>query len=253
MMKIFIDPGHGGTDPGAAGNGLQEKNITLSIASRLRDILLNEYSDVSIMMSRTADTTVSLTERTNAGNLWGADFYLSIHINSGGGTGYEDYIYPGSGAPASTYQRVIHEEVMKVVAFSDRGMKSANFHVLRETQMPALLTENGFIDHVHDAAKLENSPFIENIARGHVNGIARAFSLEKKTTTLYKVQIGAFSSKNNADVLAADAEAKGYDAYTAFDGGCYKVQIGAFSSKENADALAERASLAGFDAIVVVY
>lgn len=64
MVKVFIDPGHGGTDPGAVGNGLQEKNLTLQIATRIKDILTLEYDNVSILMSRTGDQTVSLSERT---------------------------------------------------------------------------------------------------------------------------------------------------------------------------------------------
>ncbi|WP_256816520.1 N-acetylmuramoyl-L-alanine amidase [Cytobacillus sp. Bac17] len=185
MVKIFIDPGHGGTDPGAVGNGLQEKNLTLKIATCIKDILTLEYDNVSIRMSRTGDQTVSLSERTNAANAWGADFFLSVHINAGGGTGYEDYVYPGVGAPTTTYQNNIHSEVIKLVDFYDREKKQTNFHVLRETSMPALLTENGFIDNANDAAKLKSSTFIENLVRGHVNGIVKSFNLPKKNSAVY--------------------------------------------------------------------
>ncbi len=185
MVKIYIDPGHGGTDPGAVGNGLQEKNLTLQIASRVRDILVGEYNNVSVLMSRTGDTFPSLVNRTNQANAWGADFFLSIHINAGGGTGYEDYIYPGSGAPTTTYQTNIHSEIMKLVNFSDRGKKTANFHVLRESNMPALLTENGFIDNSNDAAKLKTASFIESLARGHANGLVKCFNLQKKNSAVY--------------------------------------------------------------------
>ncbi|MGD6894278.1 N-acetylmuramoyl-L-alanine amidase [Bacillus infantis] len=185
MVKVFIDPGHGGTDPGAVGNGLQEKNLTLKIGTRIKDILTAEYDNVSILMSRTGDQSLTLTQRTNAANSWGADFLLSVHINAGGGTGYEDYIYPGVGAPTTTYQSNIHAEVMKLVDFNDRGKKSANFHMLRESNMPAILTENGFIDNANDAAKLKSASFIEALARGHVNGIAKSFNLPKKSTAVY--------------------------------------------------------------------
>ncbi|MDQ0270952.1 N-acetylmuramoyl-L-alanine amidase [Cytobacillus purgationiresistens] len=181
MVKIFIDPGHGGTDTGATGNGLQEKALTLQIATRIRNMLMSEYNNVSILMSRTEDQTVPLSARTTAANNWGANFYLSVHINAGGGTGYEDYTYVGTGAPTTTYQNLIHEEVVKLAGLSDRGKKQADFHVLRESVMPALLTENGFIDHAADANKLKQAAVIENIAKGHVNGLARAFNLIKKT------------------------------------------------------------------------
>ncbi|MFI8496786.1 N-acetylmuramoyl-L-alanine amidase [Peribacillus butanolivorans] len=250
MVKIFLDPGHGGSDPGASGHGLQEKNLTLQIATYLKDILINEYEGVSVLLSRTSDQTVSLSQRTDAANKWDADYFLSIHINAGNGTGFESYIYPGVGAPTTTYQDFIHEEILKQVDFTTRGKKTANFHVLRETIMPALLTENGFIDNVNDAKKLISRSFLTNIARGHANGLARAFKLTKKPTILFKVQIGAFSDKSNADSLASEAKSKGFDSIVLLKDKLYKVQIGAFSSKENAETLANRAKNAGFSSFV---
>ncbi len=84
MTKIYLDPGHGGNDPGAVGNGLREKDLTLEIGLKVRDILLRNYENVEVRMSRTADTTLSLDQRTNDANTWGADFLISIHINAGG-------------------------------------------------------------------------------------------------------------------------------------------------------------------------
>ena len=179
-MKIFIDPGHGGQDSGATGNGLREKDLTLEIATHIKNLLLSEYNNVTVKMSRTDDSYVTLTERTSSANAWGADYFLSIHINAGGGEGYEDYIYPGIGGVTKVYQSNIHSEIMKLVNFKDRGEKTANFHVLRESNMPALLTENGFIDNSRDATKLKSASFIDAIARGHVNGIAKSFALTKK-------------------------------------------------------------------------
>ncbi|SNT42221.1 N-acetylmuramoyl-L-alanine amidase [Bacillus sp. OK838] len=179
MTKIFIDAGHGGTDPGAVGNGLREKDLTLQIGTRIRGIL-GGYKDVYTKMSRTGDTFPSLSGRTKAANEWGADIFLSIHINAGGGIGYEDYIYPGVGTPTTAYQNNIHAEIMKLINMKDRGKKTANFHVLRETNMPAILTENGFIDNASDAAQLKQNAFIEALAQGHVNGLVKAFNLKLK-------------------------------------------------------------------------
>lgn len=69
---------------------------------------------------------------------------------------------------------------MKITDFNDRGIKTNNFHVLRETNMPAVLTENGFIDRAEDAQKLSNPTFREQLARGHVNGLVKAFGLQRK-------------------------------------------------------------------------
>lgn len=183
MTKIYLDPGHGGTDPGAQANGLQEKNVTLSIALKTRDILNRDYEGHSIRMSRTTDKTVSLLKRTNDANSWGANFFVSIHINAGGGTGYEDYIYNGSVTSSTvTYRDKLHAEVMRQVDFRNRGKKRNNFHVLRESRMPALLTENGFIDTTADANKLKSDAYLNRIALGHANGIAQALGLKKKSS-----------------------------------------------------------------------
>src|SRR6476620_12283610 len=94
-MKLYLDPGHGGSDPGAQGNGLREKDITLDIALKIRTILMNGYENIEVRMSRTNDSSKSLSQRTNEANSWGADYYLSIHCNAynGSAKGYEDFIH----------------------------------------------------------------------------------------------------------------------------------------------------------------
>lgn len=225
MVKIFIDPVHGGTDSGASANGLLEKNITLQIALLLRDILISEYDGVFVRLSRSTDQSVTLSQRTNAANSWGADYFVSIHINAGGGTGFESYVYPGVSAPTTTYRNALHDEIVRSVDFTNRGKKTANFHVLRETSMSAILTENGFIDTAADANKLRNATFLQGIARAHATGLEEAFQL-KKAGNLYKVQAGAFKVKANADELAATLKSKGFDAFVVLDGGMFRVQVG---------------------------
>ena len=217
MVKIYLDPGHGGNDPGAVSNGLKEKDLTLSIALKMRS-LLAEY-DVSVKMSRSSDKTVSLATRTNDANNWEADYFVSIHVNAGGGTGYEDYIHTSLSDSSATAKRakIMHEEIMKRMSWRDRGQKQKNFHVLRETKMSAILTENGFIDNKDDAKKLKDEAYLLKIAQGHVAGIVRIFGLAKKQTSandrLYKVQVGAFANKANAERLAKELGKQGYDTY----------------------------------------
>src|SRR5690625_4189365 len=95
MIKMYLDAGPGGSDQGAIANGIKEKDITLKIAKKVQKYL-KDYKNVSVKMSRTGDTYPSLTQRTNEANAWGADAFVSIHINSGGGVGYEDFIYNGN-------------------------------------------------------------------------------------------------------------------------------------------------------------
>lgn len=221
MVKVFIDAGHGGTDPGAVGNGLKEKDLTLKLAKKV-EALLKNYQDVQTKLSRTGDTYPSLSSRTNDANSWGADFFYSLHINAGGGAGYEDFVYPGS-SKSIAYQNIIHAEIIKTIGkMKNRGKKQRDFHVLRETNMPALLTECGFIDNASDAASLKQEAFLDGLAQGHANGLVKAFGLKKKVIApvdkpvakgkLYKVQVGAFAEKQNAVNLQADLKKKGYPA-----------------------------------------
>ena len=184
MVKIFLDPGHGGRDPGAVGNGLQEKDLTLKIALKIRDMLVG-YEDVRVNLTRTQDVTLSLKQRTDLANAWGADYLISIHINAGGGTGFETFIYPGTGGATVANQNVIHGKIMEQLDVRDRGKKAANLHMVRESRMPAILTENLFIDNKTDAAKLKQDSYIDKIALGHVNGLVAAFGLKKKVSDFF--------------------------------------------------------------------
>jgi len=226
MVRIVLDAGHGGNDPGAVANGLKEKDLTLSIVKHIGR-LLSEYEGVEVHYTRTDDRFLELSERAAIANKLKADYFISVHINAGGGTGFESYIYNGSvSAKTIAYQNVIHGEIMKAIGnVKDRGKKRANYAVLRLTNMPAILTENLFIDNKTDAAKLKSEQFLLQVAYGHVQGIVKAFGLKKKaqpqpqqktsTGKLYRVQVGAFADRKNAERLAEELKKKGYPVYIA--------------------------------------
>lgn len=203
-MKLYLDPGHGGSDSGAAANGLLEKNLNLAIALKIRDGL-KDYEDVQIRMSRTTDKFLSLQQRTDDANNWEADYFLSIHINAHNGTahGYEDFIYNqlSDSSETAKIRNTIHAEIIKEVDFYNRGKKKANFHVLRESNMPAMLTESGFIDNKEDAAKLKSDAYLDKIAQGHVNGLVKAFNLKEVTKVVKTVKIQTGGLTNN-DLIA---------------------------------------------------
>ncbi|MBG9657134.1 N-acetylmuramoyl-L-alanine amidase [Cytobacillus firmus] len=264
-MKLYLDPGHGGTDPGAQGNGIREKDIALDIAKKIKNILLAGYQNIEVRMSRENDMTKSLSQRTSEANSWGADFYLSIHCNAANGAarGYEDFIHNSLGSTSQTagYQNIIHAEVTKLNELIDRGKKKADFHVLRESAMPALLTENGFIDNSADAALMKDPLWRQRVAQGHVNGIAKAFSLKAKPavppqppkpvdpSNLYRVIAGSFTNRKNAEERSAVLKNKSIESViaTAEISGTvwYRVQAGAFSTKENAEKQLETVKKAG--------
>ncbi|MFD1361102.1 N-acetylmuramoyl-L-alanine amidase [Lentibacillus salinarum] len=254
-MKLYLDPGHGGSDTGAQGIGLNEKNINLDIALRIRSILTSQYEDVTVRMSRTDDSTKSLTERTNEANDWGADYYLSIHCNSfdGSAQGYEDYIHSSLSDSSTTadYRDTMHNEITKVNQLRNRGKKKANFHVLRETTMSALLTENGFIDNADDAELMTDPEWRQTVAQGHVNGLAKAFNLQEKEDagTLYKVVAGSFQAKKNAENRMKDLQSHDIEAYimsvSVSGKQWYRVQAGAFAKWKNAEKRLQQVKDAG--------
>lgn len=206
MVKIFLDPGHGGNDPGATGYGLKEKDLTLTIAKKIA-AKLAQYEKVTCKLSRTTDKTLSLGTRTKMANDWQADYLLSVHINAGGGTGYEDFIYNGTvNKNTARLRDIMHSEISKQLKIvRNRGKKTANFHMLRESKMAAMLTENLFIDTKADAALLKKDSFLELIATAHTNGLVKAFKLTKKSTSqpvdnnkFYRVITGSFHDRANA-------------------------------------------------------
>lgn len=261
-MKLYLDPGHGGTDPGALGNGLKEKDLTLDLALRIRSVLEAGYEGIEVKMSRTSDVTKSLSARTNEANAWKADFYMSIHINAfnGAASGYEDFIHNSldSGSQTAKYQDIIHSEIIKLIQLNDRGKKKANFHVLRETRMPAFLSENGFIDNKQDAGLLKQADWRQKAAEGHAKGIAKAFNLKAKSQpdsgTLFKVIAGSFKQKNNAEERKTELDANGIASFivTAEMAGqtWYRIQTGAFSTKENAEIRVAELKKLGFEAFI---
>jgi N-acetylmuramoyl-L-alanine amidase len=231
MVKIYLDEGHGDTDPGAIGNGLYEKNVALDISNRIAK-KLQAYKDVELMRTRTDDTFLTLTQRTDKANSWGADCFLSIHLNSAtdkSARGFESYVYNGTiGASTQAFQNVIHEEVIKQIGkiiSLDRGKKRANFHVLRESNMIACLGENLFISNTHDANLLKQDVFLDRLAQGYTNGLEKFYGLERiirpptdnespvTDETLYQVIAGTYASYENAENQVKKLINDGYNAY----------------------------------------
>jgi N-acetylmuramoyl-L-alanine amidase len=230
-LLIYLDAGHGGKDSGAIGNGLKEKDIVLDIVKLIEEGL--KAFDVKTLLSRETDIFLSLDERTSKANAAKADLFLSVHVNSAVNTtarGFESYIYPNSGAATSALQNVMHQEIVRAIqgaaGFDDRGKKQANFAVLRQSAMKALLTENMFISNAADAALLKNDDFKQKVAQGHINGLEKYLGLkrlerppEKAPTTgkLWRVQVGAFEEKENAEALAKDLNKSGYRAFIKYE------------------------------------
>jgi N-acetylmuramoyl-L-alanine amidase len=176
---IVLDPGHGGKDLGAVGNGLQEKDLNLDVAKKIADFL--KPYNVTVHLTRNDDTFIELQQRTEIANKLNADYFLSVHTNAGGGTGFESYIHTSENPGTAELRRVVHNSIIDYLepqGIINRGSKSANFAVLRLTIMPALLVENLFIDNPSDASKLRDSNFRTGLAKATADGLVKALGLK---------------------------------------------------------------------------
>ncbi|MFD1385915.1 peptidoglycan-binding protein [Oceanobacillus oncorhynchi subsp. oncorhynchi] len=182
-VKIFLDPGHGAHDPGGQGYGLNEKDVVLDIALETERILTSKYQGVEVEMSRRSDVFVELTERANHANRWGADYFVSFHNNAFNGStgGFESYIYNGGiSQETRNRQNDIHSYISSRLNVSDRGQKSANFNVLRNTDMPAILIEYLFIDNFTENALLKSDSYKKQLAQYTADAIAQSYNLERR-------------------------------------------------------------------------
>lgn len=167
MKKVYLDPGHGGTDSGAIGNGIKEKDIVLAVAKKVEAKL--KKCNLDIRMARTTDDFKTLEYRSTDANSWGADCFVSIHANSSDATsaqGMETYCYKFTYRPLADK---VHGEIIASKTYTkDRGVKEGNFHVVRETNMDACLVELAFISNAEDANLLKNKQdeFATAIAKG---------------------------------------------------------------------------------------
>ncbi|AFS77586.1 sporulation-specific N-acetylmuramoyl-L-alanine amidase CwlC [Gottschalkia acidurici 9a] len=252
MAKVFLDAGHGAHDPGAVGNGLQEKNIALSVTLKIGEILKNH--GVGVSYTRTTDVFLELADRAAKANSLGVNAFVSIHCNSfsdSSAKGVETYSYPGSTTGARLSKNIQDSIIASKVYTANRGTKTANFAVLRLTNMPAALVELAFISNAQDAEILRNkqNELAIAVSKGILNNLGIPY--KESSGGLYRVQVGAFSVRANADSLVNELKTKGYSPIVVQVDGLYKVQVGAFSVKANADSLVNELKTKGYQAIVV--
>lgn len=168
---IVVDAGHGGKDPGALGvAGNHEKDYTLAVANKVV-ALLKQYPEFQVVPVRTTDVFYELSERVAIANELEADLFLSIHANSfpkptTGGT--ETFYY---NANSKTFAQLVHKHLQGATQFPDRGVKASGFYVIKNTKMPAVLTETGFLSNPQENALLTSPVFQDKIAKALVEAI----------------------------------------------------------------------------------
>ncbi|MDQ0203117.1 N-acetylmuramoyl-L-alanine amidase [Pectinatus haikarae] len=185
--KIAIDPGHGGNDSGAVGyNGAKEKDSTLRIGLKLKKML--EDAGATVIMTRTTDTSVAaptasdvaeLQARCDIANKAGADIFISIHNDSFTDTsanGTSTYYYENGSGLSERLAEYLRRGIIDNLNTPDRGTKTANFYVIKHTDMPAVLIEAAFISNPTEQALLTSDSGTDKFAAGIYNGINKFFS-----------------------------------------------------------------------------
>lgn len=187
MVKIALGAGHGMNTAGKrtpAGEREWSFNNKVVVAAIK---YLNEYQNATIIRldDPTGNTDVSLSARTNKANSQGADILASYHHNANTGkwgswTGTETYHYPGSSSGLAL-ARKIHPSIVGAMGLRDRGIKSADFHMIRESNMPAILIEGGFMDSTIDIVKMRDNTVMDRTGKALADSIASYFGLKKKS------------------------------------------------------------------------
>lgn len=177
---VVIDPGHGGSSPGARGFGMLEKDLTLDISLRLHRLLLS--AGVNSVLTREEDRFVALDARPQIANRLGADMFISIHINSTGGkktwSGIQTY-YHMNNAVSRALAKAVQSALVETLSLPDRGVRSdrtlyrTGLAVLRYAQVPAILVEVAYINHPGDASLLAQPEFRQKVAEAIFEGIRR--------------------------------------------------------------------------------
>lgn len=226
MKSVFIDAGHGGNDPGALGCGKKEADITLSVSLKVKKLL--ENMGIKVHMSREDNSTLSLSQRTNKANKTGANCLVSIHCNAfnGSAKGVETFAYKSS---LNNLATDIHNEVLKSKVYTvNRGIKTANFHMIRESKMRAALIELAFIDNQEDNNILMNRQ--DDLAKAITKGICKHLGVTFKeevvtlkppttsdTSGVYQVICGSYGDKQNAINMQNELKEKGFDSFLEFE------------------------------------
>ena len=180
VKKVFIGIGHGGSDPGAVANGLKESNLALDIGMRLNSLL--KAAGVFTLVSRTADVDDDLTDKIARCNVFNPDLALDIHINAGGGEGWEAFVYSGGGTSKLLAQN-IEQEVKKITI--SRGLKTKlnssgtdYFGFIRQIQAPSVILEAAFIDNAKDVERIKTGEGRQKFAEAYAAGILKTLGIK---------------------------------------------------------------------------
>lgn len=180
---IVIDPGHGGSNPGAVANNTRESDNNLAVALKLRDKLVQ--AGAKVIMTRDSDRTVApegnsledeLEARAAIAEKNHADIFVSVHSNQNADSSIKGAMTFYQNGKSSTLASEIENSLVNETGAINKGTSSENFHVLRTTSMPSTLVEMGFVSNKEEAAQLNNDSYRNKLAQGISTGIINYFN-----------------------------------------------------------------------------
>lgn len=171
--KIVIDAGHGGSDAGAIGGGIYEKDITMDVSNRVKDLLSKQ--GYIVQMTRAGDSYVSLQDRVAISEKFDPDIFVSIHVNSSVRpeiTGVETHYYHQE---SMSLAQTVHSSLASSVTSPNRGLFKSKFYVINHTTAPAILVEIGFISNSAERAQLVSEKRKQATAKAIADGVQNYF------------------------------------------------------------------------------
>lgn len=226
--RVCIDAGHGGKDSGAVHHGMLEKDLNLSLALKVQELLTRV--GVEVIMTRETDIFVELSDRAKIANDNDVNIFVSLHRNawtSPDALGVSTHIFPSS-VRGRELGEVLQDAQLRAFKSNNRGIRESRFAVLRLTRMSANLLETGFMSNPDDAEKMKDSVVEDNTAYEVSKAISEFIGIEwdinekekdkPVSRMLYRVQIGAFRDKDNAIALGQKAKDAGFDVYIRKEG-----------------------------------
>lgn len=229
-FKLALTAGHYKYTPGKRclksldPNETPEWVLNDRIADKIEK-LLSAYEGYTLLRTddTTGETNISLDARTDAANKFKADFYLSIHHNAGvdggPGGGIVAITYYNVGEETKDWQKALYDNLIKytgLVGNRSTKLPEMDLHECRETTMPAVLLELGFMDSTTDTPIILTEEFADKCARAIVEVLVEKGRLTKKATTApeeyYRVQVGAYKDKGNAEAMQKTLKAAGFES-----------------------------------------
>jgi N-acetylmuramoyl-L-alanine amidase len=175
QFVIVLDPGHGGKDSGAAGTaGNYEKTLVLSIAKTTAAIL-KQNPNFKVIMTRSGDTYPTLQERVAQANSAKADVFLSFHANAATASAHGTETYYNT-SRSKEFASIVHKHLIQATGFTDRGLRTANYYVIKNTQMPSALIEVGFLTNAAENKKMLDPAFQKRVGEAMAAAITEYYN-----------------------------------------------------------------------------